>query len=370
MLKIDEERLFNELQYMGGELISKRHRGIIVRDIDGFEALNEVMKNNFGKTVSIEDKIEDEQDFDHYLSRAAEKADTDYFMFFARNELLLKRMATQYLNCLRKMRYPHIKETQIVLGFNKKDYIDIILSYYAQFGDKYYRIAKKYFDEKRIHMDTIMEEKTCPAFFSGFQKIGSGYIFLRNGAISDYTSYGASYLVHELGHAIDSETFLFKQQKDLSIDADILGEIPSTAFEVGFNDYLRDNCIDSEGADALSYYNIDGERHYLRDLKNALNSPDPFEYTIPGYNDDTSVLDKSTVYGVAYLFALNLNAIRRDSIKEFLKVFNNIITSRKEASLEQLIEMTGMSLEDFVTLKYAKPQIEENSMRLKKKYNR
>ena len=47
-------------------------------------------------------------------------------------------------------------------------------------------------------------------------------------------------IVHEFGHVIDAERFIFPQQKTISILEDPLVEVPSTCFENLFTDYFYD----------------------------------------------------------------------------------------------------------------------------------
>ena len=75
------------------------------------------------------------------------------------------------------------------------------------------------------------------------------------------------------------------------------------------------------------------------------------------------------LYGLGYYFALHLNMIKDNSMEEFKKIFNSIITSRKESSLVEIIEKLGISLEDFISGKYIKTKIENDNLVLKKRYN-
>ena len=60
--------------------------------------------------------------------------------------------------------------------------------------------------------------------------------------------------------------------------------------------------------------------------------------------------------------------IRKSSNKDFLKIYNNIMTLRKEATLDDIIAYTGINKEDFITGKCIKPMIEDDYMKLKKRF--
>ena len=53
---------------------------------------------------------------------------------------------------------------------------------------------------------------------------------------------------------------------------------------------------------------------------------------------------------------------------EIFKALNNLMTMRKEMSLEDAISMSGFDREDFITGKYIKLPIKEINMTLKKRY--
>jgi hypothetical protein len=411
MLKVDEKNLVSELLFMAGEFTNNKSN-LQLRDVPNFEILNQMLASTFGKYINYASGIRDVEKFNRYVTKSSERSLMEYVGFFAKNGDDIRRIATQYLNYLRKIRYPISPYTKYVQAYSEEDFIDLILAYYSQFGDEYFNIVKNYFEENRINFGTKEMFSEHPAFFTGLQWIGSGYIFTRDGAYSKYSTLSAAALVHELGHAIDHENFIVKQQKNISTYSDMLSEVPSIAFESGFLDFIKDNYIDVDGSEALTYGDIVSAKEYFRNIKRAYNSGNPFAYCEPEkvlkyeqevneyekavnhYNgeymkhEDEILLGKkvelpeipeepvppepllrnATLYSLGIFFSLHLNVIRRSSIKDFKKVLHNIATSRKEASLEQLIGMTGFNYEDFVTGKYIKPQIDESAMYLKKKY--
>ncbi len=410
-MKIDEDTLISELLFMAGEFIDNRSN-LQLRDVPSFEILNEMLAGNYGKYVDYTSNLRDIEGYNRYIRKYNDRSMLEYINFFAMNEKDIRRISTQYLNMLRKMRYPIIPYTQYIRAFSEKDFKDVIFGYYSQFGNEYYKLVKSYFDDNRINMGTQEMFSDHPAFFTGMQWIDAGYIFMKEGSHSCYSSLSATALVHELGHALDHSNFIVKQQKDIALYPDILSEVPSTAFEIGFLDYLKDNYIDIGGSIALNYGNIVATKEGFRNIKRAYNSGNPFTYCKPEdilqymaeidqyneavnkYNEEylkhedeillgkyvelpeipeepeepEPVLREASLYSLGYFFAYHLNAIRRSSNKEFIKVLNNITTTRKESTLKQTIAMTGFNYEDFVTGRYIKPQIEESAQILKKKY--
>ena len=55
-------------------------------------------------------------------------------------------------------------------------------------------------------------------------------------------------------------------------------------------------------------------------------------------------------------------------MKEFKKTINNICTSRRESTLEQSIEMLGVSVDDFINQRFIRDKIKGETKELKKKF--
>ena len=72
------------------------------------------------------------------------------------------------------------------------------------------------------------------------------------------------------------------------------------------------------------------------------------------------------IYLLGYYTALHLNKI--EDKKEIMRNLKNIITSRKEASLEEIIDLTGISFEDYLSGKIIKDRVQNNVIALKKKF--
>ena len=228
----------------------------------------------------------------------------------------------------------------------------------------------------------------------------------------NYDSWSMSSIAHELGHAIDAETFKFPQQKTISIFPDLLLEVPSAAYELGMYDYLKKNKIDV--VSALDQYNdrfkmldmtysnlkecydckngiIDPAGVFLKPVQVLIKKEDVIEdeegkklielesnYSFGSLyeHDDEHYLINlykrlpfrdDIIYGLGYLFGLHLNEIKESSMKDFHKTLNSIITSRKERSVEDSIELLGISVDDFMSLKYVRDKIKSETKELKRK---
>lgn len=408
MLEIDTNRLLEDLYWTRNSFVSGANKDMIRYNYGNFILLNDVLGNISGKMFSQSYIFPNFDDVQQYVDTFQYKDRLSFIDFICTNQDLIHNVFTNYGKLLDEMDFRHLPFVEQVRRYSEKDFIDIILSYFSTYGDNYYKVAKKYFEEERVHMGYQPNGDTA-GFFEGLKWLYSGYII---SMYRDYNTWSAASFCHELGHAVDAETFIFPQQKVISTLQDMLLEVPSTTFELGFLDYLKKNKIDYKGS--LIAFNDRCE--FVRDCAKSydvvykaddayiepngyvtLDDTEVFPIDKVIFNDDGTILvdnkylceegtyqidgDKVTVnkykeypfredmlYGLGYYIAIHLNLIRDNSPEEFNKIFNNFITSRKEKSLEESIESLGISLEDFISGKYAKPKIEENYLALKKRF--
>lgn len=367
MLQIDDDRLSREV-YVTRNLLESGNREFIKREYDSFILLNGSLFLNFPRKDYDLSDLKFRQQISHSLKRLDRNAFWDYMYFMASNKDLLIDIGDNVIKLANEIKYKNIPYFDACKKYNEKQFVDIILSYYATYGNKIYSIVKKFFDEKRINMKSIPLPGNA-GYYSHFVWLNSGYIF------SKYSDYGGSSLanvVHELGHAIDAELFIFSQQKKNQLFNDMFVEIPAISFETGFYDYLQDTNIDKPGGMILAnnratnlFFNLERVNLALSD-ENLMVYENGLAKDSKGYGYQ---LRKDLLYGIGSIFALHLNEIRKTSTKDFLKILNNLTTMRKEMTLEDAIEMTGFDLEDFISCRAIKPRLNENCLTLKKRYN-
>ena len=365
MIKVDGNRLANDLLATSDALNYAKSNNLINNNYSPFIALNEVLIFNFGKIVLLNNDVEE---LNKILDKEEDKSLGIFVDYINESQDLVYKLSKNYLKSVKKTGFYEVPFWDNIRGYNEKEFKDIILGYYNTFGNGAYKIAEKYFGENRIHIGTLTTLPDSAGFFSGLQWIDSGYIF---SMYNKYNSVTASTIVHELGHAYDAERFLFPQKKNLPLFCDCLVEVPSTAFEMGFYDYLKENRIDIDGSNIMINGRLNMLKEYLNVLKETISHKDLAVFS-DGYGVDEeeneyNVRD-SVLYGLGYYTAIHLNAIRRKDVKEFLKVLNNLMTSRKELSFEKSINALGLSLEDFTNGRYVRPELKDNMLELKKRY--
>ena len=372
MLELNKDRLLSDLSYIINALSREHHKDFIYNNYDNYLNLKELLNDNFG--ISFEhDKYISIKQFEKIIQKRDIQAFYNFLISIDKSLDIIYELSSNYYNIIKKYDYKTYPFFDCMRKYSEIDFKNLILGYIASLSDELYKIAKRYFDEERIHFDSQMEPEWISGQFAELPGLDSGFIFSR---FVQYNSLSANNIVHEFGHAFDSEMFLYPQKKVLPWFSDYLIEVPSMTFETSFNYYLIDNHIDIEGARLIEYSSLsdlgdDAEClkcvcEEIMDADNTLDIlPDGYIITPDGNEYD---FRNSLVYGLGAFFAFHLDLIRQNSNKEFLKALNNIITTRKEASLEQSIEMTGFSINDFVSCKYLEPIIEKNMLELKKRY--
>lgn len=365
MIKLDEELLASDLLATSNALYYTRNNNLINNNYNPFLDLNETLIFNFGKIVLLDNDLED---INKIIDKEERKSLQVFVDYINESQDIVYKLSKSFLRAVKRTNFFEVPFFDNIRGYSEEDFKDLILGYYSTFGNDTYKIASKYFDERRINFGTFTKMKDCAAFFSGLQWIDSGYIL---SMYQKYNSASASTIVHELGHAYDAERFLFPQKKNLPLFSDCLVEVPSTAFELGFYDYLKDNHIDIDGSNVLLNSRFYMLIEYLKTLKDTISHKDlavfSDGYGVDEENNEYNVRD-AVLYGLGYYTSIHLNAIRRADTKEFLNVLNKLMTSRKELSFEEAINTIGFSLEDFTNGRYVKPELKNNMLELKKRY--
>ena len=367
MIKIDEDILISDLVSTAYSF-STANRDFIKKEYNNFLVLNQSLILNHGKIIKGHETLLDRSKYPDDFFTYGDNSYNEFIDKVDEIQYLLKDIAGHYKRFLRKIRFGQLVYYDRIKSFSEKDFIDIIISYYATYGDKYYKIAKKYFDENRINIDSNLADDAA-GYYVPIIWLCSGYVY---SLYPNYDTVSAASIVHELGHAVDAEVFLFPQQKKLPIFSDILLEVPSTTFEIGFYDYLRKEHIDIDGGLILDNNRVASLYDFFADLREAINSEnldidgDGIAINEKGYEYDFRT---DLIYGLGYYLAFHLNEIKNSGNKDYLKILNSIITTRKESSLYDVINMLGIRLEDFINGTYIKPRIKENLLTLKKRYN-
>lgn len=367
MIKVNEQLLLDDLGYTATAFNSGVNRDFVKNNYERFISLNRTLLFNYDKYFLADAFFNDS--YDAILDKNDYIALGKFSHYIADNYREMSQIANNYCDCVDKMNFYECAFWDVLRRYSEKDFKDVILGYFNTFGNDIYKIAKRYFDEGRINVGTMVDDATTGGYFEWLHWLDSGYVFETYDVLDSFT---ASVICHELGHAIDAERFVFPQKKNIPIFSDSLVEFPSKTFEIGFQNYLKNNYIDIDGSRILSNYETSNSYEYLKILRDALKSED-LAIDLDGFAVDVKTGDAfyirhAILYGLGHYLAMHLNVIRESSNKEFLKVLNDIMTMRNEMSFKDVIERTGFSKDDFISGKYVLPKEEDNFMELKKRF--
>jgi len=368
MRQIDNDLAINDLLDTMAAL-DRGSRDFIQKEYNNFLLMNATLAYNAGVYAKTDEEFTSKVEEKGHILKYSKKSVNDFIRTVAENQETLMSIGRHFNRFSNKIRFRNIPFLDACRSFSEKECEDIILSYYATYGDKYYKIVKKYFDENRVNLGSIINKDGLAGYYLYFLWLESGFVYSK---YSKHNSHTASLLAHEFGHVIDAETFLFPQQKKIPIFSDIFLEIPSIAYEVGFYDYLKSQNIDLNGGMILRNNRAASMLFGFYRIKNALSHEDLliYENGVAVDNDkNTYNLRKDLIYGLGYDFGFHLSEIRKSSTKEYLRVLNNLMTLRKEMTLDDAIKMTGFNYNDFVNGRYIKEEIKQDCLTLKKRYN-
>ena len=224
------------------------------------------------------------------------------------------------------------------------------------------------FEDVKITADIKSDNLSASGEFCGLPGIESGYI---TSIYNAYNIFSASILIHELGHAIDFESFQCKQSKKIPAYPDYLGEVPSMTFESAFPDYLIKNKIDEKNAYLLYWSNLVTTNRYVEEglkmLKKDFSKID-FSGCITE-NKESINFRHDILYGLGGFFSLHFKYIKDHNPDEFNRLFYYFISSRKEASLEDMINRIGFDVDEFSSGKIIEPDIKNHLLKLKRNFH-
>lgn len=339
-------------------------------DYPKLELLNEVLENLTGEHISLEGLFMDTEKVHDDITRKYINYSFDFITFIERDLLMIYSFLREFYTNTVNLDFINQPIINCYERYSLKDFKDIMIDYFKMYGKSEEEIVKKYFNDGRIQMNYKLDG--MDGLFLGTICNKSGYIFTTKDKL-DTTS--LVIIAHELGHAIDNEKFFFSQHKKTYFD-DVLGETPSTFFEMGLIDYLKKNKIDEVGASLLF-------RNRL--LRIARSTTGISRFIVHRQNNDVMdidlegnvIVDNGTViplrdriiYGLGYYLAILTQTLLDGDYTEFMKDFYTFLSTRKECDFESSLDSLGLSYNDLMNTNIVKLKVEENSMILKKRFN-
>lgn len=370
-MKIDTNRLFKDLKTLRSFLLTNPSDSIFLSNLGDFQKLNTVFAAltgfDYDEAVFFSDKSRGMR-----VKSSNKKMISGFYNAYYENEDLFLSMIDNFDSALENMGFMSLPFMDTLKKYSEKEAIDIMLSYYSTYGDSVYKIVKKHFDENKIQNGLFHYEDFEGEYFES-KYMRTGYI---SSSSDKFDSKSMATIVHELGHAVDREVFIFPQQKRLTLRDEIMLEVPSGFYELEFLEFLKKNHIDITGANTLLNCIYNMIRDYSLTLEEVYSCDDAGiskngDLIIPvGDNKYEAVNLKQIVYySVGYLFGLHLCESYEGDPRDFNKRFFNLLCSRKEKNVSESIEDFGYNIDEFTSGSIILPRVESSTLELKRRYN-
>jgi hypothetical protein len=143
-INIDEDRFITDLYNMRNVFASNPSRDVINNDYAEFVSLNKICGIVFAKAFDTSYIFKNPADTQKVVNKYKIDSFKKFVEFANVNQELLLTLFSNFTSMLDSIDYMHIPFYKINKRFSEKDFKDIILSYFNTYGEKYYKIAKKY----------------------------------------------------------------------------------------------------------------------------------------------------------------------------------------------------------------------------------
>lgn len=384
-MNINEEQLRRDIAKLEHMLRRKYDKKNFALEHVIASSYDDILKNIACDTTFVEDRLMTESVYKR-IGELERNIVRSVCRFYNTNKEIMNKGFDNFEGIFDDKEYISYLPPFRISSMSEKAFTDLLLSYFSIYGDRVYKIVKKYIDEERIELGSSLSRGNSGVFVES-SCLKNGYITIDKGRRFDILTLVT--LCHELGHAIDSETFLFPQSKRLISSEDILTEVPSCFFEIGFLKYLIDCNYYSKDAhviladtysmargmmqefkviDALESFYVDNLGHVVNQNGKYIDCEgNEIENIEEGNNfyNAASIID-AMKYSLGIYLSLNMNELSKENRKEYLKYLFNFTTSRKEGDFVELINMLGISQDDFESASLVKPTIDREMELVKK----
>lgn len=320
-------------------------------NLNTFIVSNDILGNLTGYCFDYEKILnKDSVNIKVILDNEKEKSINSFNEKIIKEKDLYKKILANYFVIYNNSGLEYTEQKYQEKIFSKSDILEIIYSFYSQYGNDTYLTCKKMIEEERIQMGFKQSDNDSEGFYISSSQLEIGYICLKNNRFDTST---LIYLVHELGHAIDKELFYFPNKKNILLD-DTFSEIPSSFFEWEITDYLIKNNIDRKTA--ISHQEFQLNQLYLRSiyLINILMKKNIKNQT--SLTEDTRQL---FLYAIGYYLSLAMNNLSNYNPKDYFNYFKKINSIREHCDLNQVIEIAKIDKKSFIEGEILQKKINE-----------
>ena len=367
-MDIDKDMLSKDLFRLKHYLLRHRNYSQLSKYVSDLDKLNKVMSSVTGFMVTDHGLFINKDEFGKKIKRANHQLLSDYYDEFDRDGYLIEPFCINYINNLQRMSFIMFNSKLSQKKYSEKDLKDIVLGFFSTFDNKFYNKVKTYF---RIQFGVQQDEDYGGEFLESIVLCTSYMIF----AYKELNTLSMSSLVHELGHLYERELFIFPQAKNVELSKQSTLEVPSCFFELLFLEYIIQSHIDIKGGELLLNDRYNLIRECAQDLA-EIYSYDNGYITNSGdviIDDDNGskliFMKESYIYSLGYYIGSYLCDAYNQDKKGFKKMFDNMLCSRCETTLEEKIRSIGLSPQEFTEGKFMRQKVLKINNSLKKRYN-
>ena len=344
-MQIDQKRLHDDIDRIKRIMNHSCSKDIVQNNIFYLLGCDDLLKGTCGEEIDFEKMFISSRQAQKLTYAMEDKILGEVQKFIQDNcEELLKIFSVhdEIMDKMDFLTYPYPMD---VYSYDEAFFKDIILAFYSTFGNDYYKMVKKYFDENRVGMCFVHETSSSPAFYYKIPMLKSGYVVSKSQV---YNTWSLCDVVHELGHAIDAETLLFPQGKKMNISEDLYSEVFSLVVQRCFTDFLIDKNIDVIGGRLIDNETFLDNYGFSKKIGCAFPIKKATKKQLKKQREDILNLDDSVRYFLGHIISCNLINLYRADPKEFMQTLLRFSMSRRELnSLDDAVEKLGIDIDSF-----------------------
>ena len=202
-MNINEEQLKRDIAKLEHLLMRKYNKKNFAFEHIIASSYDDILKKIACETTYVEDRIfsEDVYKLVKELERSIVR---NVCKFYNTNKDIMIKGFDSFEKIFDDKEYISYLPPFRISSMSEKDFNDLLLSYFSIYGDRVYKIVKKYIDEGRIELSSSMLNSSNGTFIES-SCLKNGYINVDKGRRYDILTLAA--LCHELGHVFGSPDY-------------------------------------------------------------------------------------------------------------------------------------------------------------------
>ena len=380
-MKINEDNILNDM----GEVCSLTYNPTYSKNKlfnDDVARLNHLYLVTYGKFFELYDYFNPY--YDKFFCRDYEKDFTEYTYLISKYQKYYLEMSKNYLKILENNNF-------FYTYFNcKRTYSDLkmkelLLDFFNDEGTDKLKIVKSMFDEERVSTSSL-ENLDYVGFCTITDTNIKPYVVV-DGIQDKNTLFQLVDFAHEFGHAIEASYMQNRYNEFYKLRNLPFSEVASMFYELEFLRYMQRNRINIKDTinainDFHSFTSSFLEGLVYSDTKEIVEDDEKFISSSDDFyvNEERDIIrpfkkesDKDgleywlefefyrpLIYGLGSYLALHLSELKKQDPKEFNKAWNYYLSTRTLMSYEEIFNLFGLNVDEFVSGKLIEPAIKQD----------